>query len=189
MPITLERLALSGLFLIEPKRFSDDRGFLCETFNAQDLAKAGFAVPFVQDNHTLSVKSGTVRGLHFQTPPHAQDKLIRVIRGSILDVAVRRGSPTFGQHIAKELSAANWKQLLVPAGFAHGFCTLEPNTEVIYKVTAHYAPHSDMGILWNDPELAIPWPSFAGAELSAKDAVLPLISEIESPFTFDSTMA
>jgi len=186
MAITVEHLPLGGLLLITPRKFGDERGFFSETFSAKDLAQAGFSTPFVQDNQSLSREAGTVRGLHFQSPPDAQDKLVRVTRGSILDVAVdiRKGSPTFGRHVAVELSAANWRQLLVPKGFAHGFCTLEPDTEVLYKVTDFYAPQSDGGILWNDPALTIPWPDFAGSGLSAKDAVLPRLAEIDSPFVY-----
>ena len=185
----MERVPIAGLMLIEPKRHSDLRGFFSETYNYDDLAAAGFSIPFVQDNHSLSVKRGTVRGLHYQVPPHAQDKLIRVARGSILDVAVdiRVGSPTYGSHVKVVLSSENWKQLLVPKGFAHGFCTLEPDTEVIYKVSNPYAPQSDAGILWNDPALAIAWPDFAGSELSAKDLKLAPLEQIASPFTYGQT--
>jgi dTDP-4-dehydrorhamnose 3,5-epimerase len=191
MTITVERLLPSGLLLIEPTKFGDARGFFSETFNVRDLAAVGVDTLFVQDNHSLSALRGTIRGLHFQAPPHAQDKLVRVVRGSVLDVAVdlRKGSPTFGQHAAVELSAKNWKQLLVPVGFAHAFCTLEPDTEVIYKVSALYSPQSDMGIAWNDPALGIAWPDFAGAELSAKDAKLPPLAEIESPFDYRAAIA
>ena len=187
MSAGVEALSLPGLLLVTPKKFADSRGFFSETYNARDLRAAGFDLPFVQDNHSLSAARGTVRGLHFQAPPHAQDKLIRVVRGRILDVAVdiRVGSPTYGRHAAVELSAENWKQLLVPAGFAHGFCTLEPDTEVIYKVTSLYAPSADMGFRWNDPQLAIPWPEFAGAELSGKDAALPFFAERPSPFVYN----
>jgi dTDP-4-dehydrorhamnose 3,5-epimerase len=127
--------------LFEPKRFNDHRGFFSETFSRRALAAIGFDLEFVQENHSLSSQSGVVRGLHFQAPPHGQDKLVRVTRGRILDVAVdiRKGSPTFGRHVAVELSAENWRQLLVPKGFAHGFCTLEPDCEVVYKVTDYYA--------------------------------------------------
>jgi dTDP-4-dehydrorhamnose 3,5-epimerase len=151
------------------------------------LAEAGISLTFVQDNHSMSAEPGIVRGLHFQVPPHAQDKLVRVVRGKILDVAVdiRKGSPTFGRHLAVELSSENWKQLLVPVGFAHGFCTLEPNTEIIYKVTSPYAPQSDMGIRWNDPALEVAWPAFAGAQLSGKDRALPFLAEVDSPFQYE----
>lgn len=171
---------IPGLLLIEPRKFADHRGFFSETFRESALAEAGFTRRFVQDNHSLSVTPGTLRGLHFQKPPHAQDKLIRVLRGRILDVAVdiRDSSPTFGQHAAAELSAENGRQLLVPAGFAHGFVTLEPDTEVYYKVTTYYAPESDSGILWNDPALGIDWGLSSAPVLSAKDEVLPPLSEL-----------
>ncbi len=181
-------LAIGDVKLIEPSIFRDHRGFFSETFNARALEREGLVLPpFVQDNHSLSVDVGVVRGLHFQAPPHAQSKLIRVARGAILDVAVdiRKGSPSFGQHVAVTLSAQNWQQLWVPAGFAHGFCTLEANTEVIYKVTDYYAPECDRGILWSDPALAIDWPVPAdGVVLSDKDRRLPLLGEIENDFTF-----
>jgi dTDP-4-dehydrorhamnose 3,5-epimerase len=176
-----------GLRLVEPRRIGDRRGFFSETYHKGRLAEVGFTEEFVQDNHSLSAEVGTVRGLHFQSPPHAQAKLMRVVRGAVLDVVVdiRKGSPTFGDHAADELSAANWRQLLVPAGFAHGFVTLEPDTEVVYKVTAYYAPAHDHGILWSDPELGIAWPVAAeAAVLSDKDRVQPRLSEIDSPFVF-----
>ena len=184
MAITVEELNLPGVLLITPKRFGDDRGFFSETYNSVDLAHAGFSLPFVQDNHSLSTKPGTVRGLHFQVPPHAQAKLIRVIRGSIFDVAVdlRKSSPNYGLHVTRVLSASNWAQLLIPTGFAHGFCTLEPDTEVIYKVTSEYAPEADGGILWDDEDLGIRWPPGAGAELSAKDLKLRKFRDFCSPF-------
>lgn len=171
---------IPGLLLVEPRKFADHRGFFAETFRESSLAEAGFTRRFVQDNHSLSVATGTLRGLHFQKPPHAQDKLIRVLRGRILDVAVdiRENSPTFGRHAAVELSAENGRQLLVPIGFAHGFVTLEPDTEVYYKVTSYYAPESDSGILWNDPALGIDWGQTTDPVLSAKDEVLPLLAEL-----------
>jgi dTDP-4-dehydrorhamnose 3,5-epimerase len=181
---------VEGLLLIEPKRFGDHRGFFSETFNTARLAEAGFAKSFVQDNHSLSTEPGTVRGLHFQSPPFAQDKLVRVVRGAILDVAVdiRRGSPTFGDHVAVELSAENWRQLLVPAGFAHGFVTRAPDTEVIYKVTAYYAPDHDHGILWSDPDLGIDWGiDPEAARLSNKDPRQPRLRDIVSPFAWNAT--
>jgi dTDP-4-dehydrorhamnose 3,5-epimerase len=176
---------IAGLLLIEPRKFGDHRGFFSETYNARRMAEAGFERPFVQDNHSLSAEVGTVRGLHFQSPPFAQDKLVRVVAGAILDVAVdiRRGSPTFGDHAAVELSAANWRQLLVPAGFAHGFVTRAPDTEVLYKVTEYYAPEHDHGILWDDPALGIDWGIDPGrAVLSDKDRAQPRLAGIESPF-------
>lgn len=180
-------LAIADVKLIAPKIFRDDRGFFSETFNLRALASGGVTGDFVQDNHSLSVQKGVVRGLHYQLPPAAQDKLVRVTRGSILDVAVdiRKGSPTYGRHVTVILSADNWEQLWVPKGFAHGFCTLEPNTEVVYKVTDYYAPEFDRGLRWNDPDLDIKWPVAAErAILSAKDAITPLFRELESPFQY-----
>src|SRR5262249_10477793 len=156
-----------------------------ETFNRKRLADAGIDLDFVQDNHSLSGQRGVVRGLHFQIPPFAQDKLVRVVRGRIYDVAVdiRRSSPTYGRHVGVELSGENWKQLFVPAGFAHGFVTLDPDTEVIYKVTNYYAPSHDRGLIWNDPDLGINWPIAAGeAILSDKDKVLPRFADLKSEF-------
>lgn len=175
---------IAGLILLEPRKFGDSRGFFSETYNRRRLAEAGFDREFVQDNHSLSVEPGVLRGLHFQSPPHAQDKLVRVVRGAILDVAVdlRRHSPTYGHHAAVELSAENWRQLLVPVGFAHGFITLQPNTEVVYKVTAYYAPDHDHGILWSDPALAIDWPGGGNPHLSDKDRVQPRLDQIDTPF-------
>ncbi len=176
---------IDGVVLIEPKRFHDMRGFFCETYNATALAKQGIDVAFVQDNVSLSTAAGTVRGLHFQSPPYAQDKLVRVVRGAIWDVAVdiRPGSPTYGKHVGVELSAENGTQLFVPAGFAHGFATLRPLTEIVYKVSAPYSPEHDHGIFWDDPVLRIDWPVSADkAVLSPKDASHPLLSEIDNPF-------
>jgi dTDP-4-dehydrorhamnose 3,5-epimerase len=179
-----ESFSIQGPHLLKPRRFGDARGFFSETYSVSELVKAGFDRPFVQDNHSSSAARGTVRGLHYQAPPAAQDKLIRVSRGSILDIAVdiRRHSPTFGKHVAVVLSAENWHQMLIPVGFAHGFCTLEDNTEVQYKVTAPYAPQTEGGIIWNDPALAIAWPEFAGAQLSEKDLKLPTLAGLQSPF-------
>ncbi|HEB56385.1 MAG TPA: dTDP-4-dehydrorhamnose 3,5-epimerase [Gammaproteobacteria bacterium] len=166
--------------ILKPKKFGDHRGFFSETYNKKILSELGIDMDFVQDNHSLSVEKGVIRGLHYQTPPFAQDKLVRVVHGAILDVAVdmRKSSPTFGKHITAVISADNWEQILVPAGFAHGFCTLEENTEVIYKVTNYYAPDHDTGIRWNDPELGIDWPiSENEAILSDKDKIQPFFSE------------
>jgi len=172
--------AIADVKLIEPRKFTDDRGFFSETYNARALAEAGIDLPFVQDNHALSLHAGVVRGLHYQSPPYAQAKLVRVVRGAILDVAVdlRRSSPTFARHVMVELSAENWRQLLVPAGFAHAYLTLAPQTEVVYKVSEYYSPQHDRGVVWNDPQLAIPWPVAADqARLSEKDRRLPRLAD------------
>ena len=179
--VKVESLAIPDVKLLTPRIFRDDRGFFSETWNAKTFAEAGIDQPFVQDNHALSRTKGTLRGLHFQTAPMAQDKLIRVTRGAIWDVAVdiRPGSPTFGRHVGAVISAENWTQIWVPKGFAHGYVTLEPDTEVIYKVTALYAPANDRGILWNDPALAIEWPVDPGSVvLSDKDKVLPRLADL-----------
>lgn len=178
-------LAIPDVKLIVPKRFGDRRGFFSETYNARVLEESGIKENFVQDNHSLSADVGTIRGLHFQKPPHAQAKLVRVARGRVLDVAVdlRSGSPTYGKHVAAELSAENWAQLFIPVGFAHAFCTLEPDTEFLYKVTDYYAPESDGGVLWSDPTLGIEWPVAADkAVLSDKDARLPLLKDLGHVF-------
>lgn len=178
---------ISGLLLLEPKKFGDHRGFFSETYSRRTLAALGFETEFVQDNQSLSVEVGVVRGLHFQSPPFAQDKLVRCVKGAILDVAVdlRKGSATYGDHVAVELSARNWRQLLVPIGFAHGFATLEPETEIVYKVSNYYAPDHDHGLLWSDPVLGIDWPvTPEAAHLSDKDKIQPRLSEIDSPFVF-----
>lgn len=177
--------AIPDVKVLVPKKFGDHRGFFSETFNRKRLADAGIDLDFVQDNHSLSGQRGVVRGLHFQIPPFAQDKLVRVVKGRIYDVAVdiRRSSPTYGRHVGVELSAENWKQLFVPAGFAHGFVTLDPDTEVIYKVTNYYAPAHDRGLIWNDPDLRIDWPiTPAEAILSDKDKVLPRFADLNSVF-------
>lgn len=176
----VERLAIPDVVVITPKKFGDARGFFSETWNESALRDGGIDAHFVQDNHAYSAAKETLRGLHFQVAPMAQDKLVRVTRGAIFDVAVdiREGSPTFGQHVSAVLSADNWAQLWVPKGFAHGYCTLEPDTEVIYKVTAPYAPSHDRGIRWNDPALAIAWPVTAATmQLSDKDKVQPLLKD------------
>ena len=156
-----------------------------ETYNARDFAALGLTDVYVQDNHSLSRLPGTIRGLHFQAPPNAQAKLVRVLRGAILDVAIdlRRGSGHFGKHVAVELRAGDGRQFYVPAGFAHGFCTLEPDTEVAYKVDAFYAPASDRSIAWNDPDLALPWPFDPGAVyLSDKDRAAPRLRDLDPGF-------
>ena len=179
---------IADVFLIEPEVFGDERGFFLESFNERRFAQqTGVSVRFVQDNHSLSVPAGVVRGLHFQSPPRAQGKLIRVLRGSIFDVAVdiRVGSSTFGKHVTAVLTADNRSQLWVPKGFAHGFCTLEPHTEVFYKVTDYYAPETDRGLRWDDPQLGIAWPVAATeAILSAKDRLHPVLSELSAYFRY-----
>ncbi len=178
-------LALPGLWLIEPQRHGDARGFFSESWNRRRMAEAGLDVDWVQDNHSLSAKVGTVRGLHFQTPPHAQAKLVRCGRGRLLDVAVdiRHGSPTYGHWVAEELSFENGKQLLIPSGFLHGFVTREPDTEIIYKCSDYYAPDCDRAVRFDDPEIGIDWGLGDTAPvLSDKDAKAPLLSEIVTPF-------
>jgi dTDP-4-dehydrorhamnose 3,5-epimerase len=167
---------LPGVLVLEPKRFGDDRGFFMELFHEKRYAEAGITGPFVQDNFSRSVK-GTLRGLHFQEP-HAQGKLVQVLAGSIHDVVVdvRRGSPTFGRWVATELSEENRRQLWVPPGFAHGFCVLSEHADFLYKCTDFYAPASERGIAWNDPDLAIAWP-VASPLLSPKDAVAPRLRD------------
>jgi dTDP-4-dehydrorhamnose 3,5-epimerase len=178
-------LAIPEVKIVTPVRHADERGFFSEVYNQAAFAAAGIDIAFVQDNHSLSVPQGTVRGLHFQTPPFAQAKLIRVLRGAIIDVAVdlRRGSPTFGQHVSAIISAAEGNQILVPVGFAHGLATLEPDTEILYKVSAPYSREHDKGLLWNDPALNIAWPVGAeAAVLSAKDREQPFLAQIGNPF-------
>ena len=178
--------------LISTKRFGDERGWFTETYNQEGFAKLGIHDVFRQDNHSMSAEPGVLRGLHFQRPPHAQAKLVRCVRGSIFDVAVdvRKGSPTYGKWFSAVLSAENGKQLYVPIGFAHGFVTTEPFTEVQYKVNALYAPSAEGGVIWNDPSLAIPWPlPPGGPSLSPKDIVLPTLAELDSPFAYDGEPA
>jgi dTDP-4-dehydrorhamnose 3,5-epimerase len=179
----VEQTKLSGVMILTPKRFGDARGWFCETWNADVMARAGFDLPFVQDNHSFSATAGTLRGLHYQRPPHAQDKLVRCTRGAILDVAVdfRGGSATFGQWVGVELSAENGRQLLVPKGFLHGFVTRVAETEVQYKCTDVYAPDCDGAVQWDDPDIGIDW-GVADPVLSAKDAVAPLLRDVVSPF-------
>lgn len=170
---------------VVPNRFGDDRGWFSETFRADVLAAAGIDDAFVQDNQSFSAQSGTVRGLHFQLAPAGQAKLVRVLSGAILDVAVdlRRGSETYGRHVAVRLDAAEGEQLYVPVGFGHGFCTLEPDTMVAYKVSAYYSREHDRNLAWNDPDLAIAWPVGEGeAVLSDKDRVAPSFAELGAVF-------
>ena len=170
--------------LVRPRRFRDDRGWFMETYSTVRYAERGIDVTFVQDNHSMSRDIGVLRGLHWQAPPNGQDKLVRCVRGAIWDVAVdaRRGSPTFGRWVAAELSAENGHQLFVPVGFAHGFVTLRPDTEVEYKVSGLYAPESEGGIIWNDPALALPWPLVRQPTLSPKDVTLPPPAVAITPF-------
>jgi dTDP-4-dehydrorhamnose 3,5-epimerase len=184
--LLVEATAISGVKIITPKKFGDHRGFFSEVYNRKAFVEAGIALEFIQDNHSLSAPVGTLRGLHFQSPPFAQDKLVRVTRGRILDVAVdlRKSSPTYGQHVAVELSAENWRQLLIPIGFAHGFVTLEPDTEVIYKVTNYYSAANDLGLAWDDPDLGIAWPvPPGGVTLSDKDTKHPRLRDLPEIFS------
>jgi dTDP-4-dehydrorhamnose 3,5-epimerase len=184
--MNIQRLAIPDLLLITPTRLADSRGFFSETWNARSYAEAGIPSTFVQDNHSLSTERGIVRGLHLQIPPYAQGKLVRCSHGAIWDVAVdvRHDSPTFGQHVSVVLSGENWQQLWIPPGFLHGFCTLAPEAEVIYKVTADYDRASERGVIWNDPDLEIPWPIEAHeALLSQKDTELPRLRDCPTWFT------
>jgi dTDP-4-dehydrorhamnose 3,5-epimerase len=177
--------AIPAVKLIIAKKHGDHRGFFSEVYSRKALRDAGIDLEFVQDNHSLSAEKGVVRGLHYQIAPMAQDKLVRVVRGAILDVAVdiRRGSPTFGKHVAEVISAENWNQIIVPIGFAHGFVTLEPNTEVLYKVTAGYSPSHERGIRWNDPALGIDWRiDAATAILSKRDTEHPYLKDATDLF-------
>ncbi len=180
---------VAGPKLLVPRRIGDPRGYFCEVFRADVFEEHVGPAKFVQDNESASVRRGTIRGLHFQTEPAAQGKLVRCTAGALFDVAVdiRHGSPTFGQWVGLELSAANGKQLWIPPGFAHGFCTLEPDTVINYKVTAHYSGENDKGLAWNDPALSISWPSVADPEtLSPKDGIQPLLSDLPAYFGFEA---
>jgi dTDP-4-dehydrorhamnose 3,5-epimerase len=186
----IQATSIPEVKIISPRKFGDSRGFFSETYNQRVFHAAGITDVWIQDNHSLSVPKGTVRGLHFQTAPFAQAKLVRVTRGAILDVAVdiRRGSPTYGQHVACEISAEKWNQIYVPTGFAHGFCTLIPDTEVVYKVTALYSKENDFGLLWNDPALKIDWPvTAAAALLSDKDKVQPRLADLPAHFAYGAS--
>ncbi|WP_066734128.1 MULTISPECIES: dTDP-4-dehydrorhamnose 3,5-epimerase [Hyphomicrobiales] len=183
--LSVEETAIPSVKIITPKRHGDHRGFFSEVYKKSDLAAAGIDLVFVQDNHSLSAQVGTLRGLHFQSAPFAQDKLVRVAKGRALDVAVdlRASSPTFGQHVAVELSGENWRQLLVPVGFAHGFVTLEPDTEVLYKVTAPYGPANDHGLAFDDPALGIDWRlPHSELVLSDKDRKHPRLADLPRYF-------
>ncbi|TCT30430.1 dTDP-4-dehydrorhamnose 3,5-epimerase [Martelella mediterranea] len=178
---------ISNLILLTPKRFGDERGFFSESWNRKTLAESGIDIDFVQDNHSLSRAVGTVRGLHFQSPPHAQAKLVRCGRGRLFDVAVdvRKGAPTYGQWYGVELSFENGKQLLIPEGFLHGFMTLEPDTEIIYKCSDYYAPECDGSVRFDDPDIGIEWPlTDVEFTVSAKDRDAQSFADFDSPFTY-----
>ncbi|MEO0635856.1 MAG: dTDP-4-dehydrorhamnose 3,5-epimerase [Pseudomonadota bacterium] len=183
----IRELPLKDAYEILPKQHGDERGFFSETYNADLLAQNGIHVNFVQDNHSFSAAKGVLRGLHFQTQPYAQDKLVRVTRGRVWDVLVdvRQGSPTYGQSYGLEVSAEKWNQVLVPKGFLHGFLTLEENTEFLYKVSALYSKECDRSVRYNDPELGVEWPA-AGLEvqLSDKDRDAPLLADIDTGFVY-----
>ena len=181
------RTALPDVIRILPSRFVDHRGFFSETYSQLAYANLGIEAVFVQDNHSLSAAVGTVRGLHFQVPPHAQAKLVRCGRGAIFDVAVdiRRGSPTYGRWAGFTLSAENGAQLYIPVGFAHGFATLEPDSEIIYKCSDYYAPETEGALRWDDSDIGIAWPLTAAPVLSEKDASAPLLADFNSPCTFE----
>ncbi|WP_306250449.1 dTDP-4-dehydrorhamnose 3,5-epimerase [Parvularcula sp. IMCC14364] len=184
----LKHLTIPEIILITPPKFGDDRGFFSETFRQEWLEALNISTPFIQDNHARSAHKAVIRGLHFQYGDAAQTKLIRVVKGAILDVAVdiRHGSPTFGQHVSAELSAENWQQLLVPRGFAHGYCTLEADTEVVYKVDNYFAPDREASLAWDDPELNISWPfPDESIILSDKDRTAPLLTESAVYFRYD----
>ena len=183
----VQALAIPEVLVLKPKRHGDDRGFFSEVFRERQAESVGITDRFVQDNHSFSVEKGVMRGLHFQSPPHAQGKLLRVTRGAIFDVAldIRIGSPTYGQHVAAEISSEEWNQFWDSPGFAHGFCTLTSNVEVIYKVTAEYAPTSEGGVLWTDPALGIEWPvEVAKAIVAPRDAQWPVLADLVSPFHY-----
>lgn len=179
--LEIRELGLDGVLEIIPKRFGDARGYFCETYNAQAFAAQGIDLTFVQDNQSLSAQAGIVRGLHYQLAPRAQDKLLRVLRGRLFDVAVdiRRSSPSFGKWVGLEITAEKGNQILVPKGFAHGFMTLEPDTEVFYKVSDIYSPEHDRAIRFDDPEIGIAWPDIGRRQLSDKDAKAPLLAQAE----------
>jgi len=187
--LTVNQTKLPGVMLLEPRRFGDNRGHFSETWNAKRMAEQGLVYDFVQDNQSLSMVAGTVRGLHFQTPPHAQTKLVRCTRGALYDVAVdvRRGSPTYGQWVGYELSAKNGLQLLIPAGFAHGFATYADETEICYKCDDYYSPDCEGSIRFDDPDLAIDWGLGARAPvLSDKDMVAGALKDFDTPFIFEA---
>lgn len=186
--LDITELSIPDVKILKPKQFGDHRGFFSETYNKRLLAEFGIDADFVQDNHSRSASRGTLRGLHFQTPPHAQDKLVRVVRGRILDVAVdiRHGSTTFGQSVSAEISDEEWNQIWVPSGFAHGFITLTEDVEVIYKVTNYFAPEHDFGLAWDDPALGIDWPiDVEKITLSDRDRQHPTLADLPHYFSIN----
>lgn len=184
----VEKTTLDGVLILTPRRFGDDRGWFSEVWNRRALTEAGITADFVQDNHSMSRAKETLRGLHYQAPPHAQAKLVRCGTGAIWDVAVdaRRGSPTYGQWVGVELSAANGRQLFIPEGFLHGFSTLTEGAEVLYKCTDYYAPTADGAVAWNSASLGIDWRLDGQPELSAKDAGAPDFADWDSPFAWET---
>lgn len=184
----IEQTDLDGVVVLTPKRFGDARGFFCESWSRQRMAEAGFDIDWVQDNHSVSAQVGTVRGLHFQAPPHAQAKLVRCGRGALFDVAVdiRKGSPSFGKWFGAELSFENGKQMLVPAGFLHGFVTRAPDTEIVYKCSDYYSPECDGAVRFDCPQIGIDW-GMAGIApvLSEKDKTAPTLDSFDSPFVYE----
>lgn len=185
----IEKTPIEGLLLLTPQRFGDHRGFFAETYRTNSLADHGFTDEFVQDNHSFSVQVDTVRGLHFQSPPHAQAKLVRCGRGALFDVAVdiRKGSSTYGQWFGAELSFENGRQFFIPPGFAHGFVTRVPNTEIVYKCSHYYAPEAEGSLRFDDPDIGIDWGlNGVKAILSDKDAAACFLADFDSPFTFES---
>lgn len=172
--------------LIKATRYGDHRGFFAETYSRRRYLEFGIETEFVQDNHSLSKEAGTIRGLHFQAPPFAQAKLVRCGRGAIFDVVVdiRRGSPNYGRWEGFKLTADNGHQLFVPVGFAHGFSTLEPNSEIVYKCSDYYVPEAEGSLIWNDADIGITWPNLDKLTVSKKDAVAPALAEFESPFIY-----
>jgi len=183
----IQTLSIPDIKIFTPKKFGDERGFFSETYSKKHLSEKGIEINFVQDNHAYSAHAHTMRGMHFQIAPFAQDKLIRVIRGAILDVVVdiRCGSPSYGHHVSVVISVDQWNQILVPAGFAHGLLTLENDTEVIYKVSNYYSPEHDKGLLWNDPDLGIDWQvSEEEVILSEKDCHQPRLKDLPEYFEY-----
>jgi len=188
MRFTATELAIAGLLLIKPQKIEDSRGYFRETYRARPFEDVGMPAVFVQENEAFSAAAGTLRGLHYQAPPYAQARLVRAVRGSVFDVAVdlRRGSPTFARWVGVTLSADNGHQLFMPEGFAHGYCTLEPDTAVAYKCDRYHQADADTGILFCDPTLCIEWPVASDkAIVSRKDRNLPLLDEVESPFAME----